>query len=212
MNMEEFEMFYLSENLKKYRIMNNLTQEDVAEYLGVTPQSVSKWERSECYPDITLLPALANIFETSLDLLIGMDTIRSQETRYNIHRKATEYQRNGDYVSAEKVYRDALLIYPNKPGMILGLAGVLALQEKSEEAINLIERGLPLSDNEKQKATMRATLCFLYLKCGQTDKANQLASKLPHTRESREVIQPLIQKGIEDSEIHKCILNILLGD
>ena len=79
-------MFYLSENLKKYRIMKNLTQEDVAEYLGLTPQSISKWERGECYPDITFLPALANIFETSIDLLIGMDTIRAQETRYNIHK------------------------------------------------------------------------------------------------------------------------------
>jgi len=38
-------MLYLSENLKKYRVQKNLTQEDIAEYLGVTPQSVSKWER-----------------------------------------------------------------------------------------------------------------------------------------------------------------------
>lgn len=45
-------MLYLPENLKKYRILKNLTQEDVAEYLGITPQSVSKWERGECYPDI----------------------------------------------------------------------------------------------------------------------------------------------------------------
>mgnify|MGYP000909166567 FL=1 len=68
-------MLYLPENLKKYRILKNLTQEDVAEYLGITPQSVSKWERGESYPDITLLSALANIFETSIDLLVGMDTI-----------------------------------------------------------------------------------------------------------------------------------------
>lgn len=205
-------MFYLSENLKKYRIMKNLTQEDVADYLGITPQSISKWERGECYPDITSLPALANIFETSIDVLIGMDTIRAQETRYNIHKKASEFQRDGDYVSAEKVYRDALLVYPNKPGMILGLAGVLALQGKSEEAIELIERGLPLSADEKQKVTMRATLCFLYLKCGKADKAGALASELPHTRESREVIQPLIQKGLDESEIDINIRKILLGD
>lgn len=38
-------MLYLSENLKKARVMKNLTQEDVAERLVVTPQSVSKWER-----------------------------------------------------------------------------------------------------------------------------------------------------------------------
>ena len=38
-------MLYLSENLKKYRIMKNLTQEDIAGYLSLTPQSISKWER-----------------------------------------------------------------------------------------------------------------------------------------------------------------------
>ena len=61
-------MLYLSENLKKYRILKNLTQEDVARYLSITPQSISKWERGECYPDITFLPALANIFETSIEM------------------------------------------------------------------------------------------------------------------------------------------------
>lgn len=38
-------MLHLAENLKKYRILKNLTQEDIAGYLGITPQSVSKWER-----------------------------------------------------------------------------------------------------------------------------------------------------------------------
>lgn len=205
-------MLYLPENLKKYRILKDLTQEDVAEYLGITAQSVSKWERGESYPDITFLPALANIFETSVDLLIGMDTIRAEETRYNIHKKAVGYQRSGDYDMAEKTYRDALLIYPNKPGMILGLASTLALKGNTEEAIELMERGLPLSINEKQKSTMRATLCFLYLKTGKDDKANRLASELPHTRESREVIQPLIKQGLNVSQIDENIKTILLGD
>lgn len=205
-------MLHLSENLKKYRLLKNLTQEDVAEYLGITAQSVSKWERGESYPDITFLPALANIFETSVNLLIGMDTIRAEETRYNIHKKAVAYQRCGDYNSAEQTYRDALLIYPNKPGMILGLASTLALKGNTNEAIELMERGLPLSSNEKQKATMRAALCFLYLKAGREDSANRLASELPHTRESREVIQPLIQQGLSDIEIDENIKTIILGD
>lgn len=205
-------MMYLPANLKKYRILKELTQEDVAEFLGITPQSVSKWERGENYPDITLLPALANIFETSVDLLLGMDTIRAEETRYNIHKKAVEYQRNGNLDMAEKTYRDALLIYPNKPGMILGLASTLALKGDTEEAIELIERGLPISINEKQKSTMRATLCFLYLKAGREDKACKLASQLPHMRESREVVQPLIKQGLSDSQIDENIKTIILGD
>lgn len=205
-------MMYLPANLKKYRILKELTQEDVAEFLGITPQSVSKWERGESYPDITFLPALANIFETSVDLLLGMDTIRAEETRYNIHKKAVEYQRDGNLDMAEKTYRDALLIYPNKPGMILGLASTLALKGDTEEAIELMERGLPISINEKQKSTMRATLCFLYLKAGREDKACKLASQLPHMRESREVVQPLIKQGLSDSQIDENIKTIILGD
>lgn len=205
-------MLHLPEKLKKYRMMKSLTQEDVAMYLGITAQSVSKWERGESYPDITFLPALANIFETSIDLLIGMDSIRAEDTTYNIHAKASAYRRAGDYVLAEKVYRDALLLYPNKPGMLLGLASTLALKGDTEEAIEFIERGLPLSDSEKQKATMRATLCFLYLKAGREDKANQLASELPHMRESREVIQPLIQQGLGEMQIDENIKCILLGE
>ncbi len=205
-------MMYLPANLKKYRLIKELTQEDVAEFLGITPQSVSKWERGESYPDITLLPALANIFETSVDLLLGMDTIRAEETRYNIHKKAVEYQRSGDLDMAEKTYRDALLIYPNKPGMILGLASTLALKGDTEEAIELMERGLPISNNEKQKSTIRAALCFLYLKAGREDKACKLASQLPHMRESREVVQPLIKQGLSHSQIDDNIKNIILGD
>ena len=90
-------MLYFAQNLKRYRTIKNLTQEDVADYLGITPQSVSKWERSECYPDITLLPALANIFETSIDL------IRAKEARYTIHKTAHEFMRNGAYEEAERV-------------------------------------------------------------------------------------------------------------
>ena len=59
---------------------------------------------------------------------------------------------------------------------------------------------------------MRATLCFLYLKVGKVEKANRLASEIPHTRESREVIQPLIQQGLNNSQIDENIKNLLLGD
>ena len=204
-------MMYLAENLKKYRLLKDLTQEDIAVMLNITPQSVSKWERGETYPDITLLPALANIFETSIDLLMGMDTVRAEETRYGIHRSANEYMRCGEYDKAEKVYRDALLIYPNKPGMLLGLASVLALKGKSEEAVELIERGLPVSENEKQKATMRAVLCFMYLKCKAEKKALRLAASLPHIRESREVIEPMIAGGMNEAEIDEYVTKLILG-
>lgn len=50
------------------------------------------------------------------------------------------------------------------------------------------------------------------MKSGEIEKANKLASELPHTRESREVIQPLIQQGMESYEIDEKIKKLLLGD
>lgn len=204
-------MLYLAENLRKLRLSKELTQEDVANYLNITPQSVSKWERGETYPDITLLPALANIFETSIDQIIGMNAIRAEEARRCIHSKANSFMRANRLNNAEEVYREALFIYPTDAGMILGLASVLSLTDKTSEAIGLIEKGLSLSTNEKQKATMRATLCFLYLKSGRMNEANSLASLLPHKRECREIIKPIMENKPTDEEINAYIRNLILG-
>ena len=93
----------VAHNIATLRTRAHLTQFELGEKLNYSDKAVSKWERGESYPDITFLPALANIFETSIDLLIGMDSIRAEDTTYNIHAKASAYQRAGDYVLAEKV-------------------------------------------------------------------------------------------------------------
>jgi len=74
------------------------------------------------------------------------------------------------------------------------------------------EKGLSLSKNEKQKATMRAVLCFLYLKCGNKEKGIKLSLELPHTRESREVIYPLVSKEMSEDEISKEIRFLIFGE
>lgn len=56
--------------LRQTRLQNNLTQLNVAEKLGITPQAVSKWERSESMPDITLLPEIAEIYSITIEDII----------------------------------------------------------------------------------------------------------------------------------------------
>lgn len=53
--------------IKKLRINKNITQDDLAEFLGVSTPAISKWENSITYPDIALLPVLANYFNVSID-------------------------------------------------------------------------------------------------------------------------------------------------
>lgn len=61
----------VSAYLKKIRQENSLTQRDVADRLGVTPQAVSKWERCESLPDITLLPELAEMYGVSIEEILN---------------------------------------------------------------------------------------------------------------------------------------------
>ena len=63
----------LHDTISYYRKQMNLTQEALAQKLGVTNQSVSKWESAQCYPDISLIPTLAEIFEISIDELFGKE-------------------------------------------------------------------------------------------------------------------------------------------
>ena len=78
---------YIGENLKQLRLAKGLTQEELADGLGVSPQSVSRWEGGASYPDVELLPEIAGFFDVSVDALIGADEAR-QEARLREARKA----------------------------------------------------------------------------------------------------------------------------
>ncbi|MBQ8398103.1 MAG: helix-turn-helix transcriptional regulator [Clostridia bacterium] len=62
----------IGDNIRKYRRVLDLTQEELAERLGVSFQTVSRWENGGTYPDIELLPVLARTFSVTLDALLGM--------------------------------------------------------------------------------------------------------------------------------------------
>lgn len=62
-----------AENFKKYRKQMGITQEKIAEELDVSGQSVSRWEIGICYPDLELIPTIANYFGITIDELLSND-------------------------------------------------------------------------------------------------------------------------------------------
>jgi len=68
----------LSQRIHKLRRENGLTQEALAQQLGLSFQAVSKWENGQSCPDIALLPLLADIFNVSVDSLFGRETAAEQ--------------------------------------------------------------------------------------------------------------------------------------
>ena len=71
--MEEYTCYdILCDTISRLRKQADITQEQLADQLGVSPQAVSKWESRRSCPDIGLLPQLARIFGTTIDQLFGL--------------------------------------------------------------------------------------------------------------------------------------------
>jgi transcriptional regulator with XRE-family HTH domain len=81
---------YIGENIKRLRKNKNITQEKLAEYLTISCQAVSKWERAESFPDITFIIPIASYFGVSTDELLGVDYARNEQ---KIRDYLAEYDR-----------------------------------------------------------------------------------------------------------------------
>jgi len=208
-------MLFIAENLKALRKAEDMTQEDVAVILGVSPQSVSKWERGDTYPDITFLPSLANLFKTSVDALIGMEKLNDDEARTSVFLEGQKRQLSGDETGAATVYNEALKIYPNDENIMLELALVLALDSDAtnlERAAALCRRILAGEPSENIRYTARAALCYILLKTGKPEEAALAAQNLPHSRVCREAVLEMIGKDPGADEIDACLNRIIFRD
>ena len=88
--------FHLAENLTKLRHSKRITQEILADFLGVSKASVSKWETGQSLPDIAQLPRLAAFYDVSIDALVGYEPQLSMAEIKDYYEKfAEEFVTNG---------------------------------------------------------------------------------------------------------------------
>ena len=57
----------IAQRIKEYRRKNYITQKQLSKLLGISPQAISKWEREQGYPDITLLPVISKLLGCSIN-------------------------------------------------------------------------------------------------------------------------------------------------
>ncbi len=132
---------YFSENLKKLRLSRNLTQEKLADFLNVSFQTISKWERGETYPDITVLPSLAQFFKVSVDTLLGVDKAENED---ELKKLLDEYDNLTDETLISKNIKPLKEKYPADFRVLLRWMGYLIfydgwdnLEKNSPEIISV---------------------------------------------------------------------------
>lgn len=165
----------LNKNIQTYRKQRGMTQEQLAEAMGVTVGAVSKWENGLSNPDLELIMELADFFEISVDVLLGY------QLSIGSMKKAAEYIRKLDkekrYDEAHTESLKALQKYPNSFAVVYASGSMeftRGLEQKNNEAlkmaIQLLEKADALIDqNEDERISSidiqtKIAHAYVYLK------------------------------------------------
>lgn len=180
----------INEVIRKFRKEQNLTQEQVANYLGVTAPAVNKWENGNSYPDITLLAPLARLLNTNVDTLLSF---KEELTDIEIDQFVKDISGEMNKEGYEKVFdkaNDKIKEYPNCDKLILNVAQLMNAylimgsydindSEKYQKQIKAWFEAVSLSDDKELANVAFMSLSQDYLKNGEYEKAQKLLDQIP---------------------------------
>ncbi|MBQ5725193.1 MAG: helix-turn-helix domain-containing protein [Clostridia bacterium] len=225
--MENKSKLMVGDMIRRLRKKNNITQDRLAEYLGVTPQAVSRWESGVCYPDLNSLPPIADYFGVSMDVLLGYNGNR-RNARVEEYIAATEKLLDRDRITdALELLRGALAEFPGDFNLQLELAGVLSLYaeevqatghgERAEaalhaaltEAVSICRHIIAECTEDEVRDETKKLLCSIYAhQLDDIAEARDMASQMHGMDYSREIITATMLTG-EDA-FNQAQMNLIL--
>lgn len=199
----------IGEILKELRKANGMTQEQVAEALNVSFQSISRWENGMSYPDITLIPIIARLFNVSTDTLFDMDTTDRKRTWDRYEQQYKDCRQSGNLVACRDTMRKALEQFPRDYHFLMNLAQTLYLFEGgtaaeraeyangryAEQIRIMCERVLDDCRIEQERLRATLLLCRYYAAAGNQHEALRLANGVADFEHCREVLLGEILNG-----------------
>ncbi len=200
--------------LRLLRRQNDVTQDMLAEHLGVTPQAVSRWESGVCYPDMNSLPLIADYFSVSMDDLLCYTNARKEQKVEEYLEEAERLLDRERLTEAMEVLRTALAEIPSSYRLQIEMAEVLslyaeALMEKGDnhqireavnaaldEAVSFCRHILSDCTDDELRDRTKKTLCDIYAhQMDNNAEALRIADQLHSMSYSQEIIKATILTG-----------------
>lgn len=193
--------------IKELRGRNKVTQEQLAEYMGVTAQSVSKWEAGVNLPDITMLSGLAAYFGVTADYLLHGEQAAGKDEA-DILKEAGECRSRGDRDGAVRILTEGVNRYPRNYEIMLEYVSSIYEVRRKEDYKDRVEGAMQYSrriiaESGDSRLVYRAKhlLCMFY--CGtDREKAREIAESLPSMPVCQDLLMEKILEG-EELEIQK---------
>lgn len=210
--------FDFGENLKALRKQKGFTQEQAAELLNISKQSVSRWENNITYPDVMFLPTLASFYGVTVDQLLGADyeTIEAVIDEYQMSRQ--ESHRQGNVSDAYELSYRFYASYPNNKSVINNmmvdsyLMGVRSENGRNyfELSISVGERFMKLTDDIEEQCRCIKSIAVCNKLLGNHKKAKEWMDKLPSMWSSVDFAALDVLDGEDKADSIRCSMEILL--
>lgn len=209
----------LNETIRTYRKEMKLTQEQLAEIMGVTVGAVSKWESGLSNPDIMLLPKLAKLFGVSLDVLFSFQLM--DHSADDLAEKIKTFRYEKQYDKGAEVALNAIRRYPNHFDIIYQSAALFMLQgverknqEALEKAMELYRRSCPLvgqsQDKDVSELSIQVSIGEVLTYLGRTDEAYEHLKKYNYCGINNSFIGILLSQGNNPQEAFPYLSDFLL--
>lgn len=191
-------MSVLSNNLKRFRIASNLTQEQAAERLNVSAQTVSRWECNTTLPDVVILPKIAELYGVAIDALFKENSNAYDNNAQRLGSVFEASLKPEDFLRADMEYRD-LIKSGDCTAKDLRLYGILYQHmmylciKKAEELYDRVIADGPGRDPETYWAVRRQKEFFLW--------------EIGRNQESIDEYLPLVEKGSGELQEWLCLIH-----
>ena len=202
----------LGENIRNLRIAKGVTQEQLGYELGVTSQAVSRWENGATYPDITMLPVIADFFDVSMDELMGRGQALDSKERNAFFEKINAMRDCGRYEDILAAYDKMLHKHPNDVYLLHGKAISLYREFQKNQAASVAKEIISLCkkincfNKPDMQCGANALLVRVYARIGEVEEARKLANELPSFEVGRELLISECLQGTEKAEHYRYLI------
>lgn len=168
----------MGDKIRALRKARNLSQEALAQYLGVSFQAVSKWEKGDTFPDVVLIPAIASFFDISTDELFDFNRLETEQKLLRLCYAIADY-RDAEPERAEKEYRELLRQYPGNDIVINHLLYVLQTLGKNEELVELCRTFMQSTKDDGCRFDAARIMAETYKAMGEYSLCKQAIDLIP---------------------------------
>ena len=190
-------MTIFSKNLKRFRVAKNMTHEQAAEALGVSTQTVSRWECNTTLPDVTILPKIAALYCVTIDDLYKETSVAYDNYASRLCSVFEASHKPEDFMQAEMEYRKLLKSgeYTTDDLRSYGILHQYMMQvcrDKAEELFDRVIKKGPAEDPEVYWSTRRQKGYFLW--------------EIGRNQENIDTFLPLVEAGSNELQEWICLI------